>query len=192
MLGFGITICFELKNGKKVIFDGSGFEEAVVNYFLDWPCVSVSPKQLAMAGSVEALIDLLTEHVVDGDRLVFEASYPVESEVVADTFDAYDFITMIKENVSDMSDISGVFIEMKEYNAMHFYRKYHYDTQTGAYTGIELGTPEGAEDYFGEPMDQGILSFSDLDGCEIVEREDFYSESDPDDAFYGFAGCCVE
>lgn len=33
MLGFGLTICFELKNGKKVTFDGSGFQEATTNYF---------------------------------------------------------------------------------------------------------------------------------------------------------------
>ena len=192
MLGFGLTICFELKNGKKVTFDGSGFQEATTNYFLEWASVSISPKQLASASSVEEMIGLLTRNVMDGDRPIFEKSIPIESEVVEDVFDAYDFINMIRENICSMSDISNIFIELKEYNAMHFYRKYNFDTQTGDYTAIVLGTPEASEEYFGETMDQGILFFTDCEECKITETADLYLDSDPDDAFYGFARCFVE
>lgn len=113
MLGFGLTICFELKNGKKVTFDGSGFQEATTNYFLEWASVSISPKQLASASSVEEMIGLLTRNVMDGDRPIFEKSNPIESEVVEDVFDAYDFINMIRENICSMSDISNIFIIKK-------------------------------------------------------------------------------
>jgi hypothetical protein len=192
MLGFGLNITVELKNKKKLIFDGSGFQEAICNFFEEWASVEISPKQLALASSVDELINLLANNVCDGDRMIFKSSNPMESDVIEDTFDAYDFIKMIKENVSDMDDICSVSIELKEYNEFCFYRKYTYNTESKRYTGIELGTPEGAEECIGYDDDQSILYFSDLSDCKIIKKEDVYSAADSDDAFYGFEGCIVK
>jgi len=192
MYGFGITISFELNNKKKIIFDGSGFEEAVTNFFTEWPSITVSPKQLASAPSVEDLIALLKDNVADGETFIFQQSNPIQSDVVSEEFDAYDFITLIRENILQMSDIGNVTIELREYNEMYFFRKYIYDVKHARYTGIKLGTPEAAEEYVGDYMDQSILSFSDIQECTIIKEEDLYKNSDLDKDFYCFEGCVIK
>ena len=191
MLGFGIQICFALKNGTQITFDGSGFQEAVTNFFLDWPSVTISPKELAAAPTVDTLITALANHVADGETMIFQQSNPIESQVVEETFDAYDFIRMLREHLTAMDDIATIAMELREYNELHFYRRYTFDRETGSYTGIELGTPETAEYAIGEYLDQSIFHFSDLADCQIVQRENLYRDSDPDDAYYGFTGCTV-
>jgi hypothetical protein len=79
MLGFGLNITVELKNKKKLIFDGSGFQEAVCNFFEEWASVEISPKQLALAPSVDELINLLTNNVCDGNRMIFKSSRDVNA-----------------------------------------------------------------------------------------------------------------
>ena len=191
MLGFVIKIHFELNNDKKIVFEGSGCQEAQINFFRDWPYVSVSPKQLANANSIDELIKLLSNNIIDEDFQIFSVSRPMKSQVVEGTYDAYDFVKMIRENIREMSDITKVVVELKEYNELHFYRQYTYECATDKYTGVEMGTPEAAEDCYGDWIDQSILGFSDIDDCKIQKRKDLYRESDTDDIYFDWVGCAV-
>lgn len=165
-----------------------------MDYFDGWPDVSVSPKQLGTAKTVNEIIKLLAENVIDytnnDENKIFEKSCPKKSDVYEGTFDAYDFIKLIKENIKQTEDIQSVTFELREYNDMHFFRKYTYNCETGEYTGIELGTPEAAEEYIGDYIDQSIFSFRDLKECTIIQREDLYKEANPDD-IYEARGCIV-
>jgi hypothetical protein len=192
MLGFVIKIHFELNDGKKIKFEGSGCQESQANFFQGWPYMSVSPKQLASAKSVDELVKLLADNVIDEDFQIFSAPRPMNSHVVKGSFDAYDFVKMIRETIIDVKNISKVTVVLKEYNELHFYREYAYNYATGEYIGIELGTPEAAEDCYGDWIDQSILGFSDIDKCKIVKRKDLYRESNSDDIYFDWVGCVVE
>jgi len=107
MEGFLLSIEILLKNGTLLIFEGSGSQElGRINYFSGWPMVSISPKQLVHASSVEELIQLLAKNVKDiedDEVYIFTESNPVESDLDEETFDAYDFVQLIKDNVNDIS-----------------------------------------------------------------------------------------
>jgi hypothetical protein len=191
MIGFVLKIHFELKNGKKIAFEGSGCQEAVANYFEDWPSMTISPKRMANVNTVDELIALLTENVLDGDRKIFEESRTIRSDVVKGSFDAYDFVNLIKDNIVSIDDIAKIRVVLKEYNELHYYREYVFDRETNTYTRIEFGTPEAAEDCYGEWMDQTIISFSDLNESKLKKRKDIYRESDSDDIYFDWVGCSI-
>lgn len=66
MLGFLLSIEIRLHNGTYLIFEGSGSQElGRINYFNGWPRITISPKQLACADSVEELIQLLASNVYE-------------------------------------------------------------------------------------------------------------------------------
>ena len=191
MYGFVIKIHIILNNDKKIVFEGSGSEEFVANFFKEWPFMSVSPKELCAAESVEMMIGLLTTKVSDGDFKIFSKSRPINSEIVEGTFDAYNFIKLIRENVCTIDDIRRIMIELKEYNEFHFYRRYEFDRITQRYIGIEFGIPKIAEECIGEWLDQSILNFKDIEECEIVERKNLYEDSDTEDIYFDWYGCAT-
>ena len=102
---FTLMIEFELIDAEKVCFlahGGSG-ETGRVDYFADDAMVTVSPKQLGDAESVNELIKLLENGVKDGwddDEIkIFEHSRPVKSAIPGKKYDAYDFILEIQKKI---------------------------------------------------------------------------------------------
>lgn len=207
MIGFILKIAIDLKNGKSIIFEGSGAQEAGrVNYFDGWPRVIVSPKQLADAKSVDEMIKKLEDgifDVADKDAKIFKESKPVQSDVYEESFDAYEFIQLIKKNINDMNDIIGIKLVAKEYNDFCFFRSYTYERQTGIYSGIMLGVTDSQCDNMDDEKEYEsifdeyagytptILFFDDLSECTIVQKERFYRDAD-DEEIYAFEGCVLE
>jgi len=207
MEGFLLSIEILLKNGTLLIFEGSGSQElGRINYFSGWPMVSISPKQLVHASSVEELIQLLAKNVKDiedDEVYIFTESNPVESDLDEETFDAYDFVQLIKDNVNDISDIASVSMISQEYGEFRFFRKYVYDIASDNYSCSMLGVTnspcDNAEDEeeFADVADlyagliPTILQFADKSECTITQKERFCRDADEED-IYGFRGCIVE
>lgn len=210
MNGFVLRIQINLINGLHLIFEGSGSQEmGRVNYFGGWPTVSISPKQLAYSTSVEDLVQSLAENVMDNDEYesdrikVFKFSRPMESDVFDETYDAYDFVCMIKEHIHSMSDIQSITMESKEYNDFYFYRSYTYEISTDNYTCVMMGVTDSPcddqedEEEFMEIADEydgyapTVFTFSDMSESMVVQKTRFYREADDDD-IYSFEGCVVE
>ena len=209
MIGFVLRIQINLIDGTCLNFEGSGAQEiGRANYFGGWPTVSISPKQLACSLSVDDLVQSLSENVIDedyenGEIKVFKNSRPIESDMVDGTYDAYDFILLIKEHLHSITDIQSVTIESKEYNDFYFYRSYTYERPTGNYTCVMMGVTDSPcadqedEEEFKEIANDfdgytpTILAFSDVDESEIVQKERFYRDADEDDV-YAVVGCIVE
>ena len=192
MLGFVVKIEIALKSGEKIYFSGSGCQEATVNFFYEWPCVCISPKQLGKAKDVDELIGLLINNVWDDDRLIFAESLEINSDVVCDSYDAYRFIELIKENIHSMDDIKEIVMELREYTELHFYREYRYDCINGKYTEIRKGLAEVAEEYCGDFIDQSIFIFKDFADCKIIKEESLYLDSDSDDIYFDWDGCGID
>ena len=207
MLGFLLSIEIRLHNGTNLVFEGSGSQElGRINYFSGWPMVSISPKQLVHASSVEELIQLLAKNVKDiedDEVYIFTESNPVESDLDEETFDAYDFVQLIKDNVNDISDIASVSMISQEYGEFRFFRKYVYDIASDNYSCSMLGVTnspcDNAEDEeeFADVADlyagliPTILQFADKSECTITQKERFCRDADEED-IYGFRGCIVE
>ena len=169
---FILEIGFELVNGNYISFNATGGtgETGRINYFDCDALVTVSPKQLATAENVEAMIKLLTEGVKDNcwdeQIKIFEKSDPKES--YWGTFDAYDFIEEIRANIQSMDDIKSVTIQGDEKNYICYNRTYTYERETGKYYGRQEGY-----DFEKDGSSGGDLRF-DLADCEIeyIENEE--------------------
>lgn len=207
MLGFLLSIEIRLHNGTNLVFESSGSRElGRINYFSGWPAVTISPKQLAHAGSVEELIQLLAKNVKDiedDEVFIFAESNPVESDLFEETFDAYDFVQIIKEHVQAMSDIANISMVAQEYGEFHFFRKYIYDIALGNYSCVMIGVTDSPcdnaedEEEFAEVTDlyvgfiPTILQFADKSECTVTRKERFYRDADEEDV-HGVRGCIVE
>ena len=210
MIGFVLNIQIDLSDGLRVLFEGSGAQElGRLNYFGGWPNVSVSPKQLASAESVNDFVQILSKHVIDCDDnedediRIFNNSRPVKSEITEDIYDAYDFIIQIQENIHDIADIQSITMEVKEYGDFCFYRKYTFDKTTGQYTCSMMGVTDSScddiedEEEFEQIADDykgfvpSILNFSDTTESTPVQKERFYREADEED-IYSVRGCVIE
>lgn len=162
---FTLEIGFKLVNGKTVSFcaHGGDDEAGVIDYFYSDAVVTVSPKELGTANSVEEMIKLLTDGVVDDDWdegiKIFEKSNPIENEY-EETHDAYDFITEIRSEIKRMDDIETITISGNEENYESYYRSYTYNRKTGQYTGVVEG-----EEFEKDGSSGGDLRF-DTSGCE--------------------------
>ena len=142
---FTLVISFNLVDGKEISFRGHGGtgETGRVDYFDSNALVTVSPKQLGEAKTVEEMIKLLTNGVIDdawdGERKIFEKSELLKSDCSSRKYDAYDFVKKIKENISDMDQIKSVSIVGNEENYVSYNRKYTYNRLTKKYTGVVAG-----------------------------------------------------
>ncbi|MBQ6936490.1 MAG: leucine-rich repeat domain-containing protein [Clostridia bacterium] len=168
-------IKFDLVNGKSVEFyaQGGSGETGRIDYFDAEAIVNVSPKQLGNAKNVDELIHLLEEGVVDGEDeiKIFDESRPVESEVGAGVFDAYDFVIEIREKIKSMEDIESITITGNEENYESYKRSYTYNLKTKEYTGTEEGYVLEVNGSNG-----GDLCFDDLQSC--VMQADLSMEDD--------------
>lgn len=144
---FILTIKFDLKDGEPVSFRATGGtpETGLIDYFDAEAIVTVSPKQLAAAPDIEAMIKLLQDGVYDGDwnnpRFIFKEDLPIESEWSGDINNAYDFIREIKEKITSMDAIKRISIIGEESSYEDYYRQFSYDCETKEYYGFIDGEP---------------------------------------------------
>lgn len=175
---FTLMIRFDLTDGRTVRFDAQGGtgETGRIDYFDDSAFVTVSPKQLGCAKSIDELIGLLENGVFDGwDKMkIFDASRPMQSdacyledEVEECLYDAYDFVEEIRANITDMDQIAKITISGDEENYESCCRTYTYDRKTSAYTGVEKGC-----EFEKDGSSGGDLRFSDLNDCHITYMGD--------------------
>ena len=181
---FTLVIDFQLVDGKNITFSAVGGtgETGRVDYFDGDIIVNVSPKKLAMAKSVEELIKLLNEGVIDNsdfdEKKVFDKSNPQQSDTDGELYDAYDFIKEIRSEIKSMDDIESVTISGNEENYYSYNRKYTYNRKTKKYYGEQ----EGEEPEEREGSSGGDLRFS-LKGCKIeyLDEDDLYDDEEDED-----------
>ena len=166
---FTLMIRFDLVDGQSVQFDAEGGspESGRIDYFDCDAVVRVSPKQLGNANSVDELINMLAEGVVDeydddDEHLVFDESRPMQSCQDFETYDAYDFIEEIRDKITDMNQIEEITISGEEANYKCYNRTYVYNLKSKEYTGTEEGSSFEKDGTSG-----GDLRFSDLSSCNI-------------------------
>lgn len=183
---FIVQICINLKNGDSICFDGNGGtpESGRIDYFEQDCIVRVSPKQLGNAESVAAMIQLLTDGVVDGcewgdeEVKIFAESNPQPyidyNSPDFDPFedfdpaqlpkcDAYDFIKEIMAKVHTMDDIQSIRIFGEEQNYMIYSQDFTYDRETGEYTGVIDGC-----EFEKDGSSGGCINMPDLDECDVT------------------------
>lgn len=177
---FVVTICINKKDGGSVSFVGNGGTPDCgrIDYFDDEAIISVSPKQLGMAKTVDEMIQLLTDGVLDeswsGDAIkIFAESNPVMVSVYDEDFDfeeektievdAYDFIRDIRDNIHSMDDVESITITGEESNYMEYNQSYTYNRVSGEYTGQVLGC-----EFEKDGSSGGVVALSDLDTCNIT------------------------
>ena len=137
---FVLEICIELTDGKGLMFKANGgtAETGIIDYFWSDATVTVSPKQLGTAKSVQELIELLKNGVYDGwvsqnDKLFENVSNDGRKRRQNPTH----FISMIEEYVKSMDDISQIVITGNEdgsgWDPLRYHRTFSYSPQTGDY-----------------------------------------------------------
>ena len=192
---FTLMIKFDLVNGESIRFDAEGGtpELGRIDYFEGEAVVNVSPKQLGSVNSIESLIKLLQNGVVDvcfkDKRKIFKETSPLEKDNFYfdednDEFvdedqeiDAYDFVNEIREEIKSMNDIESITISGKEENYLNYYRTYTYNLKTKEYTGVEVGC-----EFEKDGSSGGDLFFSDLGTCDIKYKEfDEFGDYDEED-----------
>jgi hypothetical protein len=184
---FIVQININLKNGQSINFSGNGGspESGRIDYFEQDCIVKVSPKQLGNAESVAAMIQLLTNGVIDGCEWdedccerIFEKPNPrpyidfgaedfdpfeeIDEENLPNC-DAYDFIKEILAKVHTMDDIKSIRIFGEEQNYMIYSQDFTYDRETGEYTG----TIDGCE-FEKDGASGGEIRMPDLDECNVT------------------------
>lgn len=193
---FIVQIDINLKNGESINFSGMGGspESGRIDYFEQDCIITVSPKQLGNAESVAAMIQLLTDGVVDGcewdeeyrDKIFAKSNPRPFIDYNSDEFDpedffdggmdeadlpkcdAYDFIKEILAKVHTMDDIKSIRIFGEEHNYMIYSQDFTYDRETGEYTGIIDGCEFEKDGSAG-----GEIRMPDLDECSVTyENED--------------------
>lgn len=152
---FVLEIGIELTNGECIRFLGRGScGEGTPGDFGELE-MTVSPKQLGNADSVQALVDLLRSGVVDAgfwrkklrimderdtDRKKEADGAHARSAPVAASYDrAVDFIRQV-ERIPDMDAIQKITVSGNEHNRQNYLRTYVYDRASGAYTKVIKGS----------------------------------------------------
>ena len=171
---FVLEICIDLENGKSLLFEANGgtAESGIIDYFWSDATVTVSPKQLGNAKSVQELIELLKNGVYDGwvsegDKL-FEN---VSTGGYKRKHNPTHFIAMIQEYVHSIEDISRIVITGNESGGLytfsdpHYHRTFAYSPKTGDY----VCTIDGCE-FEKDGSSGGDLLFTDEAEAQEVER----------------------
>ena len=180
---FIVTIQISTEN-NDFEFRGNGGtpESGRVDYFEGDANINLSPKQLANAKTVDELIAILTNGVIDNkwdweediekETKIFEKSKPISSfwprkvnreKISKDgTIDAYDFIREIKENITDMNQVTGVIVSGQELNYVSYIQTYEYDKTIDKYIGLVKGC-----EFEKDGSSGGSISIPDPDECDI-------------------------
>lgn len=167
---FIVSIRIGLRNGENLRFQGSFCEEdADIDYFYDEILVTVSPRELGTAKSVDELIALLTDGVLEGwceedATKIFDPSREIEDEEQV----PYDYIKLIREKIKDMDDVETIGILGAQLNGYpnEYYEYYSYNRETQEYTGILEGEPFEPDGSTG-----GKLELNDLNTCQIRQYD---------------------
>ncbi len=175
---FVLEISIALKNGRYYAFSGRGSCGEGPRMDFHELNMSVSPRQLGTAQSIDALVDMLKNGVTDGnswgndginDRIFDENNSRLEwarsnGHPSASSYeDALGFIDWVS-GISDIDDIAKITVTGNEYNYKNYLRTYEYDRTTDTYTKKIFGgfiTKDGGSG--------GDLRFSD-DGLAIDPR----------------------
>ena len=146
---FTLMININLKNGERVNFFANGGvpESGRIDHFNFDALVTVSPKELATANSIQEMIKLLQNGVYDNywdeDMVkIFEQSCPTKDDIYGEEHDAYDFIKEIERKISSMDEIRSITIQGTETNYITYDRCYTYDRETGKYYGYQERFPK--------------------------------------------------
>ncbi len=177
---FTVMIGFELSNGDRVCFEAEGGSaEDRAEYFVGNAIVSISPKQLANAGSVEQLIMLLADNVYDDytKKRIFMKYARQRNETPSNEMeidhkqsairDPQDFIEKIRTKIGSMDEIEKIVIAGYESNYENYNRLYSYNLKSGAYTGREEGRILSEID----GTHGGELRFKDWYECKVTRAE---------------------
>lgn len=181
---FTLSIRIALDNNLEIRFVGHGCSpingRRREDYFDGCPVMTVSPKQLAQAKTVEEFIEMLQGAVVDDcngqKRQIFAESHPLMNPSNMQVYDAYDFIERIKETVQTMNQIEYIEVASND-TATWDEQIFNYDLKTDEY--LVYQQVDTAED----KISNGALVFSDEDQCEEVDwgelpKNRFNTESD--------------
>ena len=166
---FILTIGIGLKDGDAIIFTGNGGspECGRIDYFENDAVIKVSPKRLGTAATVEEMIKLLTDGVLDYDMWEENSVKIFEKPNDDDYFpDAYDFINEILGKVHSMDEISWIEVSGNEYNYRNYLQHYEYYLDEDKYVGDVFGCEFEKDGSTG-----GSIDFS-ISDCEIDYTED--------------------
>lgn len=185
---FVVSLRIELRNGRALTFQGSGScGEGSNSDFYDLK-VSVSPKQLARAGSVDELIALLKNGVKDDECKILDENDTERNQMISrwtasgytDGIQTYDQALSFSQSLAlipKMEDIRSISIsgdEQGRYN--RYYRKFTYDCDTGSYTQSSRGMPfeknggSGGNLVFSDAHEAAIFQFDTLDFLNFKKR----------------------
>lgn len=173
---FVLQIKIDLVDGREVNFRGEGAtgETGRIDYFDSEVLVTVSPKELATAETVEEMIQLLTDGVLDGGvEKIFEKSNPQKSDEYDNKiYDAYDFINEIRQEIKSMDEIKCITISGDEENYVEYLRTFYYNRSRKNYVGIVDGM-----EFEKDGSSGGDLCFS-TSGCKMVYRGEAYEDEE--------------
>lgn len=146
---FVFLLKLNMKDGNIFCYGGTGScGEGGDDDFYELD-ISVSPRELGLAQSVDELIALLIEGVKDGECKIFDAEDPnllnqLEAsdchELICSYRNASRFIASISE-ISDMDQIRSITITGNEQGRyQQYFRSFTYDLEKGEYTLRSRGT----------------------------------------------------
>lgn len=185
---FVVSLRIELRNGRNLVFRGTGScGEGSNSDFYDLK-VSVSPKQLANASSVDELIALLKNGVKDDKCKILDDNDAERNQMISrwtasgytDGIQTYDRALSFSHSLSmipGMEDIRTISIsgdERGRYNC--YYREFTYDCDTGSYTQSSHGMPfeknggSGGDLIFFDAHEAAIFQFDTLDFLNFKKR----------------------
>ena len=161
---FVVEICIDLNDGKSLKLQGHGGvpETGLIDYFFGNADLCVSPRELGRADSVEDMIRLLQEGILDdGEPFFVNESRNGERRRCDSTY----FLSMIREYVHDMSDIQRITIRGDEDNRdCYYYNTYSYTPQDDQYVCRVRG-----EDFDKDGSSGGRVSFRDEYAAKDVD-----------------------
>lgn len=157
---FTVMIDFELKDGQKISFEGYGGTDYGPGYPFDSEAlVNVSPKVLGTAKTVEKMIDLLINGVID-DR------WNSPEKVFASGGKGSYFIDRLRNSIHSMNDIRKITIRGDEENYVSYLRSYTYNLESGKYTGKQYG------DFIEKDGGSGGDLTFDVSDCDVEYFDD--------------------
>lgn len=165
---FILNLGFYLTNGTSVYFcahNGTGY--GIEDYFRSDIIVNVSPKQLGEAKTVEEMIQLLANGVLDGHwdkEKLFKKPRPIEAGD-GEIYDAYDFIKEIREEITSMDEIEEIYLsgeKLGDGGDTVLESEFTYNMKTKEYTGEE----NEWNGIWGE--DDSEINLSDLRDCDYT------------------------
>ena len=178
---FVVAIGIKLKDGTSYGFRGSGSCGEGGNtdfYELE---ITVSPKELAAAQSVDELVALLKNGAQDEGCKIFDINDPARKKLVAEleatgnpdylvSYQRAEKFVQAVSRIPSMDDIAFIQISGDEYGREYnYYRTFIYDCVTGEYQLSSRGMPfekdggSGGDLIFKDAKEAACFKFDDID-----------------------------